>query len=52
MPPASLINEYLIRCSQVEGEIDGLVPSGSSDDSRSSDDDSDESYDQEDSNLK
>jgi len=46
----ALIEAYLLRCEQVPGEVEGLITSDSSGGSgrRSSSDDSDESYDQED----
>ena len=42
--PISLIEEYLLRCDQEEGDVEGLISSGTSeeDDSSSDDDDSDD----------
>lgn len=45
--PISLIEEYLLRCDQEEGDVEGLMSSGSDEDS-SSDDDSDEDNSEED----
>ena len=40
--PISLIEEYLLRCEQEEGEVEGLISSGSDEDDSSSEDDSDD----------
>ena len=36
--PISLIEEYLLRCEQEEGDVEGLISSGSDEDDSSSDD--------------
>ena len=40
--PISLIEEYLLRCDQEEGDVEGLMSSGSDEDDSSSDEDSDD----------
>ena len=46
--PISLIEEYLLRCEQEEGDVEGLISSGSDEDDSSSDDDSDDNNSEED----